>query len=369
MRDPDRRIRIGYVSADYRNHSAALAFRPVLLNHDKAQFEITCYSSTRILDGVTAEFQRAADRWRDVTRISDDALCERVQADGINILVDLSGHSAGTRLGVFARKPAPVQVTAWGHATGTGLPTIDYLFSDPVACPPEVRGLFAEKIFDLPCLISIDPLPEHVMPAALPMLSNGYVTFGVFNRPSRISDEAAALWARILDALPSSRLLMKHGGFDLPSTQARLLERFAAHGIAAERIAFRGATPRLEHFAAFNAIDIALDPFPNSGGISTWEPLQMGVPVVAKLGQGIGGRTAGAILSAVGMTDWVANTTEVYFAIAMKFAAMPEHLDALRRELPLRLADSAAGNSVKYTRAVEAAYRTMWADYCRDTAV
>ena len=367
--DPNRRIRVGYVSADFRNHSAALSFRPVLFNHDRTQFDITCYSSTRIPDGVTGEFQRAADRWRDVTRMSDDALCAQIHADQIDILVDLSGHSAGTRLGVFARKPAPVQVTAWGHATGTGLPTIDYLFSDPVACPPEVRGLFAEKIFDLPCLISIDPLPEQVRPAALPMLSNGYVTFGVFNRPSKVSDEAVELWARILQALPESRLLLKHGGFDVPSTQSRLREQFAMHGIADERIAFRGATPRKDHLAAFNEIDISLDPFPNSGGISTWEPLQMGVPVVAKLGQGIGNRVAGAILSAVGMAEWVGNTTDEYFAIATKFAAMPEHLEALRRELPLRLAESAAGNSVKYTKAVEAAYRKIWTDYCQDAAI
>ena len=140
------------------------------------------------------------------------------------------------------------------------------------------------------------------------------------------------------------------------------------HGIADERIAFRGATPRQDHLAALNEIDIALDPFPNSGGISTWEPLQMGVPVVAKLGQGIGNRVAGAILSAVGMAEWVGNTADEYFAIATKFAAMPEHFDALRRELPIRLAESAAGNSVKYTRAVEAAYRKIWTDYCQDAA-
>ena len=367
--DPGRRIRIGYVSADFRNHSAALSFRPVLFNHDRTQFDITCYSSTRITDGVTGEFQCVADRWRDVTRMSDDALCAQIQADQIDILVDLSGHSAGTRLGVFARKPAPVQVTAWGHATGTGLPTIDYLFSDPVACPPEVRGLFAEKIFDLPCLISIDPLPDHVRPAAPPVLSNGYVTFGVFNRPSKVSDEAVELWARILRALPESRLLLKHGGFDAPSTQSRLTERFAMHGIAAERIAFRGATPRHDHLAAFNEIDIALDPFPHTGGISTWEPLQIGVPVIAKLGNGIASRLGGAILSAVGLAEWVGTSADEYFAIATKFAAKPEYLADLRRELPVRLADSTAGNSVKYTRSVEAAYRKMWIDYCQDAAV
>jgi predicted O-linked N-acetylglucosamine transferase (SPINDLY family) len=229
--------------------------------------------------------------------------------------------------------------------------------------------LFAEKIFDLPCLVSIDRLPEDVRRAAPPILSNGYVTFGVFNRPTKVSEEALDLWVRILRALPESRLLLKHGGFDVPSTQSRLVERFAMHGIAAERIAFRGATSREDHLAAFNEIDIALDPFPNTGGISTWEPLQMGVPVIAKLGDGIASRLGGAVLSAVGLAEWVGTTTDEYFAIATKFAAMPEHLDDLRRELPARLAESAAGNSVKYTRAVEAAYRKMWTDYCRGAPV
>jgi predicted O-linked N-acetylglucosamine transferase (SPINDLY family) len=364
-RDVSRIIKLGYVSADFRTHSAAFAFMPILRNHDKSKFEITCYSSSRIDDETTNHFRQSANRWRDVTQVSDDALCEHIQADQIDILVDLSGHSQGNRLGVFARKPAPIQVTAWGHAAGTGLPTIDYMFSDPVACPPEVRHLFAEKIFDLPCLISIDPLPGWVRPAILPLLSKGRITFGVFNRSSKISDEAIELWAQILHSLPDSEILLKHGGFDAESTRSRFLEKFSMHGIPGHRIVFLGASPREDHLAAFGKVDISLDPFPMGGGISTWESLQMGVPVIAKLGNGIGSRVAGAILSAVGMADWVADTADGYLAIAQKFAGVPEHLKALRAGLPARLAESTAGNSVKYTRAVEAAYRKMWAEYCR----
>jgi predicted O-linked N-acetylglucosamine transferase (SPINDLY family)/thioredoxin-like negative regulator of GroEL len=365
VRDPERRLKVGYVSADFRRHSAAYSFRPVLLNHDRNRYEITCYSSSFSKDDMTDEFRRASDRWRDVARMRDEALASQIGADEIDILVDLSGHSQGARLGVFARKPAPVQVTAWGHAAGTGLLSIDYLFSDRVSCPLEVRHLFAEKIFDLPCSISIDSPPAGAQPSALPLLSRGYVTFGVFSRSSKVSEEAIALWSGILDALPGSRIVLKDGGYDVESTRNMVLKEFAGHGIAGERISFLGITPRDAHLAALKDVDISLDPFPMGGGISTWESLQMGVPVVAKLGNGVGSRVAGAIMSAVGLGDWVADTTADYATIARKFAIMPEHLRALREGLPAMLAESAAGNGVKYTRAVEAAYRKMWTDYCR----
>jgi len=365
-RDPDRRVRLGYVSADFRSHSAALFFKPILLHHDKARFEVTCYSCSNLEDDTTNDFRRAADRWRSVASLSDDELDAQIRADHIDILVDLSGHSAGHRLEVFARKPAPVAVSAGG--TGTGVPAIDYLFSDPVICPAEARHLFAEKIVDLPCVITIAPLPEQLPPSDPPVLANGHVTFGVFNRATKISDNVVSLWARILHAVPRSRLLLKHYAFDHAALRGRLTEKFASHGIAADRVGFRGSTSRAEHLAAFKDVDISFDPFPHNGGISTWESLQMGVPVVALLGRTIASRAAGAILFSVGMTDWVADSAEEYLAIAAKFAAAPGDLKALRHELPARLSASAAGNSALYTKAVEAAYRTMWADFCRTAA-
>ena len=166
-RDPDRRIVLGYVSAEFRHRSAAFAFRPVLQNHDKSRFEVICYSNAAVEDAVTASFRDVADRWRDVLQWSDDQLADCIRADKVDILIDLSGHGEANRLRTFARKPAPIQVTAWGHATGTGLPTIDYLFSDPVSIPVEVRPSFAEQIYDLPCLIIIEPPPADLrMPGA-----------------------------------------------------------------------------------------------------------------------------------------------------------------------------------------------------------
>lgn len=298
--------------------------------------------------------------------MSDDEFDEQIQADQIDILVDLSGHTAGHRLDVFARKPAPVQVSA--GATGTGLPAIEYLFSDPVICPAAGRHLFAEKIVDLPCVITIEPLPEQLRPSDPPVLAKGHVTFGVFNRATKISEDVVSLWSSILHSVPRSRMLMKHYGFDQAAMRSRLLEKFAGHGISADRVAFLGATSRGDHLAAFKDVDISLDPFPHNGGISTSESLQMGVPVVAMLGKTVSSRSAGAILSSVGMKDWVAENADDYLAVAVKFASAPNHLKALRHELPARLSASAAGNSALYTQAIERAYRKMWADYCKAAA-
>jgi predicted O-linked N-acetylglucosamine transferase (SPINDLY family) len=362
-RDAGRRLRVGYVSADLRDHSAAFCFRPMLQHHDRGAFEITCYSCSPVEDEVTADCRRAAEHWRNVAQASDAELYGQIVADGIDILVDLSGHTAGHRLAVFARRPAPVQVSA--GATGTGLPVIDYLFSDPVACPASVRPLFAEKVYDLPSIMTIEPVPAGLRVTQAPVLSRGHVTFGVFNRAGKITDAAVEVWSRILHAVAGSRLLLKDTAFDEAGLRGRQLERFAAHGIAAERIACLGRTPRVEHLAAFGQVDISLDPFPQNGGISALESMQMGVPVIALLGEGVSSRAAGAILCSIGMHDWVAQTREDYLAIARKFAAMPEHLAALRTALPQRIATAAVGNAAIYTKAIETAYQTFWNEYCR----
>jgi predicted O-linked N-acetylglucosamine transferase (SPINDLY family) len=363
--NPDRRIVLGYVSADFRRHSAAAAFRPVLQHHDRTQFEIVCYSCSIAQDERTEEFRRIADRWVDASQLSDQMLADRVVSDKIDILVDLSGHSAGNRLGAFARKPAPVQVTAWGHATGTGLPTVDYLFGDPVTIPEDVRSFFAEKLYDLPCIITTEPPPPGLQPADPPVLANGYVTFGVFNRMSKVSDDAVAVWVDILNRVPRARLLMKDGALDDEAVRGGLRDRFAARGLAPERIEFLGYTPREQHLAAFAKVDICLDPFPQNGGVSTWEAVHMGVPVVAKLGHVPVSRLSGAILSSLGLNDWVARSTEEYAGIAATSASQPERLRHLRHGLTGTIAQSASGNGARYTRAVEQAYRAMWQDYCR----
>ena len=361
--DPNRRLALGYVSADFRDHSAALAFMPVLRNHDRLSFEVVCYSCSALKDAVTEECRRISDKWVDASRMSDEALAQQIQSDDIDILIDLSGHSAGHRLGVFAGRPAPVQVTAWGHGTGTGIPRIDYLFSDSVSTPAEFRHLFAEKVYDLPCLITIDPPPLFTKPSLQPpCFVNGHITFGVFNRIDKISTDAVRLWSQILQAAPQSKLLIKHSALD--DAALRLVERFSSCGVRPDRVQCQGSTSRPEHLAAYDGVDICLDPFPQNGGVSTWEALHLGVPVVAKLGRSIAGRAGGAILSSVGLNEWVADCDEQYASIALKYAAMPEFLKALRSELPARILASEAGNTATYTRAVEAAYRKFWKEYC-----
>lgn len=368
VRDPERRITLGYVSSDFRTHSAAFAFLPVLRSHDKANFQINCYSCATTRDSLTDTFQSLADVWVDASSLSDDELAARIEADRVDILVDLSGFTSGNRLAVFARKPAPVQVTAWGSGTGTGLAAMDYFFADPVTIPANVRLLFAETVHDLPSVITMEPIGD-VEPSALPMRSQGHVTFGVFNRLDKISDEALALWSRLLREIEGAKIVVKHLALDDPFLRDHLVGRFVAQGVAQDRVICLGSSQRLEHLQAFSTVDISLDPFPQNGGISTWESLYMGVPVVAKLGRGASSRAAGAILTAIGLNDWVAEDDEGYIRIAKHFASQPAALEALRAGLPTRIAESAAGNVAAYTQQVEAGYRQFWRNYCAQASI
>jgi predicted O-linked N-acetylglucosamine transferase (SPINDLY family) len=359
-RNPLRKLVIGYVGAEFKRCSAAYTYRSVLKNHDKTQFEVVCYSATSKSDEVTDSFRHAADHWRDVAQWPDDQLEDCIRRDKIDILVDLFGHSADNRLRVFARKPAPVQVTAWGHATGTGMPTMDYLFSDPVAIPHEVRHLFAEQIYDLPCLIVAEPPRGDFRSSVSPVMQNGFLTYGVFNRISKLSDAAIVLWSKLLASKPGARLIIKDHLLDDGETCRLLLARFARSGADVGRISLQGSTSREKHLEAFGQIDVCLDPFPHGGGVSTWEALYMGVPVVTKLGKGVTTRAAGAILTAIGLADWIAADDQDYLEIAARPAK--DQLQALRRDLPA-LIDQRCG-PLPYARAVEHAYRDMWRRYC-----
>ncbi len=366
--DPDRRLVVGYTSSDFRRHSAGFIFLPVLQYRDRAKFELVCYSSSPRRDEMTDQFRSFADRWVDVVPLSDEQLADRIEEDQVDILVDLSGHSSGNRLRLFARKPAPIQVSAWGAPTGTGLKTMDYLLADPVTIPHAVRDVFAEKIHDLPCILTMTEPSSDLYRPDLPMLRNGYVTFGTFNRIDKISDEVLAVWSRLLRALPGSKIVIKHGALADTGLRDRLVARFVEQGVAQESVVCMGPSPRDEHIAEYANIDISLDPFPQNGGAGTWESLHMGVPVVAKLGHSTSGRAAGGILKAIGLDDWVAEDDEGYIAIAKRFAEAPGELAALRKDLPARIAASAAGNGEVYTRHVEAAYRQFWRDYCASQA-
>jgi predicted O-linked N-acetylglucosamine transferase (SPINDLY family) len=361
--DPERRIVVGYVSADFCDHSAAIAFLPLLRHHDRERFEVICYSCSPQQDRITEQCRSLADRWVDSWQLTDEKLADRIEADRVDILVDLSGHTTGNRLAMFARKPAPIQVTAIGHVSGTGLPTMNYLLADPILIPADVRPLFAEKIHDLPAFITIDPPPD-IVPTPLPALGNGYVTFGVFNRADKISDAALSVWSRLMQAVPGSVIVVKSGALNDALARDTLIARFVASGIPENRLLCIGSTPRREHLALVLSVDIMLDPFPQNGGVSTWEPLQLGVPVVTKLGNGHASRCGGAIVIAAGLSDWVAEDEEGYIEIARRWATCPDELAALRARLPAQALGSAAGNCLTYVSHVEDGYRKFWRDYC-----
>ncbi|NEW90571.1 tetratricopeptide repeat protein [Rhodopseudomonas sp. BR0M22] len=359
-RDPDRRLVVGYVSADFRAHSAAFSFRPVLTHHDKQNFEVVCYSGVIIPDDTTSSFMAVADKWRDSSQWPDDRLADAIRQDKVDILVDLSGHSGGNRLRVFARKLAPVQISAWGHATGTGLPVIDYLLGDPVAIPVEDRHFYAETIYDLPSIVIIEPTPDQWRSQELPFDRNGYLTYGSLNRISKMSDEAIAVWAQLLATVPTARLILKDHQIDDPSVRQTLLDKFRTRGIAVDRITLLGSSSRQDHLETLRQVDLCLDPFPQAGGVSTWEALHMGVPVVSRLGTTVPSRVGCAVLAAAGLPDFIATDDTRYIEIASKPDL--ERLRSIRRGLRDFILQRCG--PVAYTRAVEDAYRTMWERWC-----
>ena len=363
-RDPGRRIVLGYVSADFRRHSAAYSFGPILRQHDLSGFEVVCYDNATVGDDLTLEFQKAANRWRHVSQMSDDKLAQQIRDDGVDILIDLSGHSNGDRLAVFARKPAPVQVTAWGHATGTGMPAMDYLVCRSRRGASGVPPLLRRTNLTI-CHASLPPT-SPARPPKFEAADAGPRTCHLRSlQPSakahRCRNPALVESDRQRSRLSAAGEEQRPGAGRPPPNYA---EKFASFGIESDRLSILGSTPRDEHLAAIEGVDICLDPFPQNGGVSTWEALRMGVPVVCMLGSWITNRLSASIVSSVGLRDWAAETENEYLEIACRFAAAPDQLQALRRSLPDRIAASPAGDLAAYTRAVEAAYRAMWTEFC-----
>jgi predicted O-linked N-acetylglucosamine transferase (SPINDLY family) len=297
--------------------------------------------------------------------MADEALSEQIRADGIDILVDLSGHSAGSRLLVFARKPAPVQVTAWGHATGTGLKTMDYFLADPVAVPEAERRWFAEEVVDLPCALCYEPpsyLPEVT---ALPALEAQGLTYGCVNRLEKVTERVIRLWGRILQSAPQARLLVKDKGFSETGLRHRFLRRLQeVGGIEPNRVTLHGPSAHPEHLKIFHQIDVGLDPFPQGGGVSTAEALWMGVPVVTLLGATPPSRFTASFLTVLGMQDWIGRSDEDYVRVALEAGRDLPRLAKLRLELRSRAAASSYGDLPRYTRAVEQTYRSLWRRWC-----
>ena len=361
--DPERRLRIGYVSADFREHSAAYVFGTMLVNFDPDRFDVFAYSNSTKEDALTQHFKQSVTCWRKIVGLSDDTVADLIRKDEIDILVDLSGHSADNRLLVFARKPAPIQITAWGYATGTGLSAMDVFFADPIVVPPEEKHLYTEQVRYLPNVVGsffLHPCPPV---NTLPALSTKWITFGSFNRLVKNSEAAYRVWAQILLAIPYTRMIIKTPELGDASMRERVAGHFTRAGIAPERIILQGNTPHDEHLAAFNQIDIALDPFPHGGGVTALEGLMMGVPMITLRWPTLVGRLSASIMTTLGLTDWIAETQEDYVELAIQKVKDLQSLAALRQQLPGIFTLSIIGDQVTYTRAVEKEYRQLWKDW------
>ena len=362
---PNRRLRIGYVSADFRTHPVGFFLERVLKAHDPAQVEIFCYSNTGFADEVTERLQQAAHHWRNITATSDSDAADMIEDDAIDILVDLAGHTDGTRLPLFTLKPAPVQVTWLGFYGTTGLSRIDYILADRFVAPPDEVSHFTEQAWRLPgCYLCYSPHPFDIPVGPFPAVANGFVTFGSFNKRLKISDDTISVWAKILHQVEGSQLFLKNTSMADADSRARLTARFATLGIAADRLILEGHSPVAEALAAYNRVDIALDPFPFGGGTTTADTLWMGVPLVALKGARWVGRMSHSILAALDLEEWAAENTDDYVALACRLAAdIPKQPD-LRTELRARVENSAFCDGASFTRGLEEAYRGMWQTWC-----
>ena len=362
-REPGRRLRIGYVSSNYHQHSMRHFLEPLLARHDRTKFEIFAYADILRDDAVTRRYRDYVDHWRPVTELSDAALAETVRHDRIDILVDLAGHSAQHRLLAFARRPAPVQVSwivAYGYTTG--LDAIDYLLADASLAPTRNRSLFSENPVHLPVYAAYRPQPGMGAPGPLPALSAGHVTFGSLTRSVRINDRVAACWAAILRAVPKSRLILNSGNCGEGEIQRAILKRFADHGIAKDRLLLGFASPPWD---VLRQIDIALDCFPHNSGTTLCEGLYMGLPTVTLADRPSVGRIGAAQLTALGRTEWIAADEQDYVRIAVDLAGDPGRLSGLRARLRQDMENSLLMDEKGFVLAIESAFQTMWQNWCR----
>jgi protein O-GlcNAc transferase len=368
--DPARRMRIGYVSGDLRQHSVAYFLDNLLAHHDAASVEVFCYADVARPDAVTARLRRLSGQWRSIIGLTDDQAAQRVREDGIDILVDLAGHMANNRLLVFARKPAPIQVTYLGYPDTTGMTAMDYRLTDAYADPPGVtEALHSEKLVRLPgtflCYRPSDSAPEV---GPVPSLQTGRITFGSFNALAKVNGPLVAIWSRILRAVPNAQLILKTHGLGCAGTREDILQSLKANQIDLNRIVL---VPRIageaQHLQLYNNIDIALDTFPYHGTTTTCEALWMGVPVITLAGNVHAGRVGVSILSNIGLPELIADSGDGYVRLATELASDPTRLSDLRSTLRQRMLRSPLMDAPRFARKVESAYRQMWRTWCSIT--
>ncbi len=323
--------------------------------------ETVCYSDRMVEDDLTRRFQAAAAQWRDVAGVSDQRLAEQIRADQIDILFDLAGHTAHNRLLVFARKPAPIQVTWAGYVGSTGLKAMDYLIADRYEIPPDAERHYRERLLRMPDgYVCYDPPVYAPQVARLPALDHGQVTFGCFNNPAKITPQAIEVWARILRQLPGARLVLKYKGWSDCGVARRFTEMFAAQAIDPGRLELLGSSPHVKLLAEYNRIDLALDPFPYNGGLTTCEALWMGVPVVTCPSETFASRHSLSHLSNVGLTETIARDLDEYVELAVSLAGDLPRLAGLRAGLRARMAASPLCDATRFAANLASRLQEVW---------
>ena len=365
-RDPDRKLRIGYVSPDFRRHPVSSFTGPAIIEHDRKHFEVFCYSNSSKHDETTQSIQENSDHWRNIVGISDEDVTALIQKDKIDILVDLTGHTADNRILVFAQKPAPVQISWIGYLATTGLSTMDYKIADHYTDPAgETEQFYTEKLLRLPesflCYLPDKDAPDV---GKLPAFSAGHITFGSFNNFSKVTPEVISVWAKILNELPDSCLILKGNSFRDKTTCQYAIDMFGQRDIAAQRIILQPPDPAPKHLESYNLVDIGLDTFPFNGAATTCEAMWMGVPVITVAGTAYHSSVGISLLSNAGLKDLIAKTHDEYIRLAVRLSHDIERLKILRSSLRNRMAHSPLTDAKRFTLHLESSYREIWKAWC-----
>ncbi len=365
-RDPERPIKIGFVSPDLRRHPVGFFLIRVLENLDPRQFEVVCYYSRTERDDYTTRLAAVTKEWHDVLGVPNDTLAERIRADRIDILFDMSGHTGDHRLLLFARRPAPIQITWIGYVGTTGLAAMDYLIADRYHISLEAEVHYREKVLRMPDgYVCFEPPAGAPAVGPLPALARQQFTFGSFNNVSKLSSDVIGLWAQIIQRVPGARLVLLSPALNGRTARKRVGDAFLAAGGTADQLELRGTVLRPQLLAAYNTIDVALDPFPYSGGVTTCEALWMGVPVVTCPGETFASRHSLSHLSNVGLTETVAQNSSDYIERAVRLAEDIPHLAALRAGLRDQMARSPLCDGERFTRNLMVQLRDVWRQWCR----
>ncbi|NVN98837.1 MAG: tetratricopeptide repeat protein [Geobacteraceae bacterium] len=358
---PDGKLRIGLVSADLRSHPVGYFLEAVLHQMDQSSFDLIAYANQSVDDDLSERIKPCFETWINVANMSDEQLAVQIRKDRIDLLLDLSGHSNGSRLLTFARKPAPVQATWLGYANSTGLEAMDFIIADPITIPPDDERFYSEKVWRLPeTYVCFTPPALNLPVTGLPALTNGCITFGCFNYPAKLNDMVVACWSDILLEVPDSVLLLKYKNFDHEAERKLFRQRFFSYGVDPDRLRFFGASPREEYLAAYQKVDFCLDPFPFPGLTTTCEALWMGVPTLTlRMSRGMYGHNGELVMKSIGLDDWVANSVKEYKERAVALSFDLERLAALRSGLRQTLLDSPLCAAERFARNLEEAFRGM----------